>query len=488
MKTIDVKNQPTLSVNRTFEISLNGTRYRLFRSVVTVVVIAVAIAFMMNVVCEAISTQAIARAARARTAQQRLATWWSARLSLVATPEATLRNVAGAGDALQQELQGLGGMTADRMAAYRTHVQQAVRYLDFFAALPYATRRSLVYTAEGTAIFDRLQEQDARVTFTEAMDKYKVRVPDGKAGLFAFVDAWDATVKNETAAIINGHAQAIAALNPQLKGRMMHEALADADGTFGDAVAQAGFVSFDTATRAAVADQARQTLQAAFIEDSIGRIEARQQLASRIGGSTVPGDITLKVLWQTLSDRGTADWYLKYLGEKLQLSQEGLTPERVTELARSKKEMGMLDNAVRITADASGTSRMTWLVLVSLLVCVVGISNAMLMSVTERFREIATLKCLGALDTFIMTLFLLEACLLGLVGGVIGGLAGSVIGFGRMLATFGGKMLFLAFPAGPWLLGLVAAIVAGVVLAALAGVYPSYMAARLAPMEAMRIE
>ncbi len=491
MKTIDVKNQPTLSLNRTFEISLNGTRYRLFRSVVTVVVIAVAIAFMMNVVCEAISTQAIARAARERTAQQRLANVWSARLSMAATPEATLREVAGApdGDPLLQEAAKLGNLTPARLQTYHDNAVQAVRYLDFFTALPYATRRSLVHTAESTAVFDLLQQSKAQTTFNDVVAKYKVRVPGGTDALYAFATVWGTTVKGDTDAIIAGHTAAIATLTPLLKGRVMHEALVDADKDFGAQVQQAGFVAFDAKTRAAVADQARQTMQIAFIEDSIQHMEARQQLASRLGGSTIPGDITLKLLWDTLTDRDTASWYLGFLtSAPLKLDAGGLTAARVTELARGKNEMGALDNAVRLTADTSSNARMTWLVLVSLLVCVVGISNAMLMSVTERFREIATLKCLGALDTFIMTLFLLEACLLGLVGGAIGSLAGSIIGFSRMLSTFGGRMLFLAFPVGPWLIGMLLAIGAGVVLAALAGVYPSYMAARLAPMEAMRIE
>ena len=55
------------------------------------------------------------------------------------------------------------------------------------------------------------------------------------------------------------------------------------------------------------------------------------------------------------------------------------------------------------------SSKQTWLITLSLLVCVVGIANAMLMSVTERFREIGTMKCLGALDSFIVKLFLLES-------------------------------------------------------------------------------
>jgi putative ABC transport system permease protein len=67
-----------------------------------------------------------------------------------------------------------------------------------------------------------------------------------------------------------------------------------------------------------------------------------------------------------------------------------------------------------------------WLVIMSLIVCVVGIANAMLMSVTERFREIGTMKCLGALDRFVVELFLLESGFQGLSGAILGSLIGFV--------------------------------------------------------------
>ena len=57
----------------------------------------------------------------------------------------------------------------------------------------------------------------------------------------------------------------------------------------------------------------------------------------------------------------------------------------------------------------SEVPRQAWLVTISLLVCVIGIANAMLMSVTERYKEIGTMKCLGALDLFVVELFLLES-------------------------------------------------------------------------------
>ena len=52
----------------------------------------------------------------------------------------------------------------------------------------------------------------------------------------------------------------------------------------------------------------------------------------------------------------------------------------------------------------------------------------MLMSVTERFREIGTMKCLGALDGFIVKLFLIESLFQGMAGTVMGVLLGLVLG------------------------------------------------------------
>ena len=65
-------------------------------------------------------------------------------------------------------------------------------------------------------------------------------------------------------------------------------------------------------------------------------------------------------------------------------------------------------------------ARLQWLAALSLLVCAVGITNSMLMSVSERFREIGTMKCLGALDQFIVKIFMIEALLIGLLASALG--------------------------------------------------------------------
>jgi putative ABC transport system permease protein len=132
-------------------------------------------------------------------------------------------------------------------------------------------------------------------------------------------------------------------------------------------------------------------------------------------------------------------------------------------------------------------SKQTWLISLSLLVCVVGIANAMLMSVTERFREIGTMKCLGALDSFIIKLFLLESTFQGLAGTISGitiGLLMTVV-----LATFDyGQFVFEHFPLTAVLRSAGAAIVAGTSLSLIGAMLPAYKAAKMEPVEAMRLE
>ncbi|MCM8757170.1 MAG: FtsX-like permease family protein, partial [Candidatus Omnitrophica bacterium] len=132
-------------------------------------------------------------------------------------------------------------------------------------------------------------------------------------------------------------------------------------------------------------------------------------------------------------------------------------------------------------------TRSIWLVSLSLLVCVVGIVNAMLMSVTERSREIGTMKCLGALDRFVMELFLLESLAHGLLGSIVGSVIGVLIMSIVFLIQYGGALLSI-FPAGALLRYSVISIILGTALAVIGALYPAYVSARMEPAEAMRRE
>lgn len=146
-----------------------------------------------------------------------------------------------------------------------------------------------------------------------------------------------------------------------------------------------------------------------------------------------------------------------------------------------------VDNPAAPPETVGASAKERWIVILSLLVCTVGIVNAQLMAVTERFREIGTMKCLGALDSFVLRLFLLEAGMQGLAGSIIGALTGILIGVLAGLLRFG-------FDAVVWLpvrdmgFSFLIAVVVGVALSVLGVVYPAIVAARMRPIEAMRTQ
>jgi len=128
-----------------------------------------------------------------------------------------------------------------------------------------------------------------------------------------------------------------------------------------------------------------------------------------------------------------------------------------------------------------------WLAALALLVCFVGIVNAMFMTVQERFREIGTMKCLGALDSFIVKIFLAESAMLGFIGTLMGMVVGLVLSVLRQWAVYGGAV-WRYLSVGSLLLAAVMAAAVGLVLSTLAAIFPARKAARMEPVEAMRIE
>ncbi len=126
-----------------------------------------------------------------------------------------------------------------------------------------------------------------------------------------------------------------------------------------------------------------------------------------------------------------------------------------------------------------------WILFLSLLVCVVGIVNTQLMAVADRFREIGTMKCLGALDRFVLRLFLIEATLQGFIGASIGGISGSVIALLGSLIKFG--TVAVAFVnLNNLVLNVISAIFLGCGLSIIGVLYPALLAAKMRPVEAMK--
>jgi hypothetical protein len=123
----------------------------------------------------------------------------------------------------------------------------------------------------------------------------------------------------------------------------------------------------------------------------------------------------------------------------------------------------------------------------ALLVSAAGVLNTLLMAVTQRYREIGTLKCLGELDSFVLLSVLLEAMLLGLVGALVGVLLGTGIALGLGALRFGTEVWTQLDWAGLPTKSLIAVAV-GLGLAFIGAAIPALIASRMAPMEAMRGE
>jgi len=126
------------------------------------------------------------------------------------------------------------------------------------------------------------------------------------------------------------------------------------------------------------------------------------------------------------------------------------------------------------------TSVLAGIAAISLLVGGIGIMNIMLVTVTERTREIGTRKALGARDADILGQFLVEAVLLSVLGGAVG------TGLSALASHIVGRAV--NFPIHPTVTAVAAALAFSVGVGAVFGVLPAWRAARLMPAEALRSE
>jgi putative ABC transport system permease protein len=145
---------------------------------------------------------------------------------------------------------------------------------------------------------------------------------------------------------------------------------------------------------------------------------------------------------------------------------------------RAQTNADLVDRIERIVERV--TRFVTGIAVIALVVGAVGIANIMLVSVTERTREIGIMKAVGARNRDVMQLFLVEAVLLGALGAAIGVPLGVL---GGWVATQYAEIALVLAPG--WF---AVAVVVGVLVGVAAGVYPAWRAARVDPIEALRYE
>jgi ABC-type lipoprotein release transport system permease subunit len=170
------------------------------------------------------------------------------------------------------------------------------------------------------------------------------------------------------------------------------------------------------------------------------------------------------------------------------LASEGLSQSIRDKGSREMIEDLVKKGALSVQEDLGEAKAQTWwMVGLALLISFVGILNAMIMSVTERFREIGTMKCLGAPDAFIIKLYLLESLFQGMVGTAIGVVVGLILALLEGFSSFGVAAMRLQSVGDLARVALIC-LICGIVLTIAGALYPAWRAAKMEPVAAMRSE
>jgi hypothetical protein len=214
-----------------------------------------------------------------------------------------------------------------------------------------------------------------------------------------------------------------------------------------------------------------------------GRMEARQQLSSRQ---------IVRMAWQSIRLRRgramlvTAGIVLALAFLSYVMGADAIERNVLFHASTAQLEAFKARGAL-VVSDADAQIQTRWIVGLAMLVSFVGVLNAMLLSVAERFREIGTMKCLGALDGLVVRLFLVESLFEGAVGTAAGVLLGLGLAATEAMGRFGVQVWSLV-PAGA-LAGVVGVgVTVGMALTLGGALYPAWRAARMAPVAALKLE
>ncbi|MDA0314436.1 MAG: ABC transporter permease [Bacteroidetes bacterium] len=178
-----------------------------------------------------------------------------------------------------------------------------------------------------------------------------------------------------------------------------------------------------------------------------------------------------------VSDPGKIDYEMgQAIGIMRKIRQDRVAQEDSFELAKSESVAESLEEVagyLRIGGFGIG--------FITLLGAAIGLMNIMLVSVTERTREIGIRKALGATPLLIRQQFLIEAITICLIGGIFGMILGILIG--NVIANYIGPGGFLV----PWLWMIVSFVIC-IIVGLLAGYIPAFKASKLDPIESLRYE
>ncbi len=488
-KTIDVRNQVTLSFEKSFRFCRKGISYRLFRSSLTLAVVVVAVAFFTVLLSESLMVRATSRGVQEEMAAAREADTLLVHLFQRYTSRDLSAKLAGMhGDAAKisefARVAGLSKTYADDLVN-ECRVEQIL--LHFFRTLSPGKRAILVGKHSGRSIFQFLADPEEWQSFLAAVGKMRSeRLPVSDMPLRTFIENHDAFLAALQKAR-EGRERTVTTMESKLDVLTGGADAATWLGTAMDSeaerwraiVTESGF-DLDAATM----ERVRGILRVSALEQRIARLlqTPEKREAWKVSLQTMPG---LEDKLAMLKKEKVGE----ILGDAFSNEERDAVADRFVRLRQLRalaSKLPPVASAV-VARPRFLDGRQMFLVVISFLVCMVGIANAMLMSITERFREIATMKCLGATDGFILKQFLIEAAIQGVIGGSVGMVIGIVISVLKSALLLGG-IVFTYFPALEMVYCAFGTVAVGIVLAMLASIYPSRAAARMAPMDAMRLE
>jgi len=186
-----------------------------------------------------------------------------------------------------------------------------------------------------------------------------------------------------------------------------------------------------------------------------------------------------------IKDEDEVDYVTEKVGQKLMMTRHVTENDRDFTISSSKQMDEMRSEMV-----SSLTMFLTAIAAVALLVGAVGIANTMFTSVLEKTKEIGIMKALGARNKDILAIFLLNAFLIGLIGGVIGVILGYLIS-GIIPALMGGGGITSRVASAGSLVTIESVLLSlsvAVGIGTLSGAIPAYQASKLKPVDALRYE
>ncbi len=508
MEELVIKKQRQMTLSETFDFCLSSIQHRFFRSLLTLCVVILAVAFFMYLLCTNIFRNSVSDGVKYEIVENRKP---SKLLNMLYAPCTKndfvlqiVENRESAGDrARLEKITGMDPAALDEMLRM-AHLE--LIYLDYFQNMKLGLKRDLfnekdstgkvVRYFEGREILEYLKDPAAFDKVYNALREAAEKMPDG--GI------------EKMRSYMGGYEKYCADVDKAYAGwTVMRNNIAGNAGFENDSaklrnyiltlsrepqkleewkklLADNGFALSQDEVNAIIEYQRIADLTA-FIKDLLNTEEYRAKWRSKWKNSYSKMDEKMEQLdsGRTL---GILVGECSVGGQTRVLTEEDL--KTAADDFRRKKLLGDLEQQLEIDflKESGGfTTSQIFLMCLSFLVCVVGITNAMLMSITERFREIATLKCLGATDSFILIQIVLEAMIQGLIGGVIGLLLGFIVALTASSFQVGLRV----FENFNWsMIGYSAllSLGSGMMLSVLSSLYPSTKAARMAPMEAMRVE